>query len=97
MIKLQWYALAKPHVVHRYYRIKERPIAIGAKFWFTDCVLRVYIKDKDNITDRVHYNMACKYIQAYIRGVYPHHTTNESFITSLKEYAEGKNLHIEIT
>ena len=24
MIKLNWYALTKPHVVHRYYRIKER-------------------------------------------------------------------------
>ena len=23
MIKLNWYALTKPHVVHRYYRIKE--------------------------------------------------------------------------
>ena len=23
MIKLNWYALTKPHVVHRYYRIKD--------------------------------------------------------------------------
>ena len=25
MIKLQWYGLTKPHVVHRYYKIKEAP------------------------------------------------------------------------
>ena len=27
MIKLNWYALTKPHVVHRYYRVKEKAIA----------------------------------------------------------------------
>ena len=33
MIKLHWYALTKPHVVHRYYRIKEKPIVTPMKTW----------------------------------------------------------------
>jgi len=28
MIKLNWYVLTKPHVIHRYYRIKETKVKI---------------------------------------------------------------------
>ena len=54
MIKLNWYALTKPHIVHRYYRMKEE-IAVGTKFIHEDYSIYVNIPNKNR--DRAIYNM----------------------------------------
>lgn len=56
MIKLHWYALTKPHVVHRYYKIKERPVSIGSKFWAGQHTVSLTCPNKD--VDREVYNAA---------------------------------------
>lgn len=88
MIKLNWYALTKPHVVHRYYRIKERPIAIGSLYVHEYFRLRIRLPNKD--VDRGIYDACRRVLNKHL--AYSPHTT----ISRVEQFIEETTVTLEV-
>lgn len=88
MIKLNWYALTKPHVIHRYYRMKERPISIGSLYAYENFRLILRCPNKD--IDRNIYESCRRVLNLYLTKR-PHQT-----VYIVKDFIEGTTITLEV-